>query len=210
MAATRIPKARPVTVRRARPEDAPAVAAIHVAAWHETYTGLLPPEMITALTYEARLAWWAQILSSPPATPGGAAFLAERGGEAVGFGTCNAQRSDLLAAAGYDGEISGLYVLRAAQGQGVGSALTTALATQLQKAGYAAAGSWVLQGNALGRRYCEVLGGTRVEAAVRGQGRLAEVAYGWRDLAPLAAAGDRGRRRGRGGRSAKTRTRDDG
>jgi hypothetical protein len=45
--AARIPKAGAVTVRRAGPEDAPA---IHVTAWHETYTGLLPDTMISAHT----------------------------------------------------------------------------------------------------------------------------------------------------------------
>ena len=48
MAAARIPKSRAVTVRRAGPEDAPAIAAIHVTAWHETYTGLLPDTMISS------------------------------------------------------------------------------------------------------------------------------------------------------------------
>ncbi|MGH1570721.1 GNAT family N-acetyltransferase [Methylobacterium sp. P31] len=118
MGVPEIPKAAAVTVRRARPEDAAAITAIHVTAWHETYTGLLPPEMIAALTLEVRLAWWAQILSSPAPSPGGATYLAEVGGEAVGFGACNAQRSDALAAAGFGGEISGLYVLRIAQGRG--------------------------------------------------------------------------------------------
>ncbi|MGH1570722.1 hypothetical protein ACRAWG_08720 [Methylobacterium sp. P31] len=71
----------------------------------------------------------------------------------------------------------------------MGRALTAALATKLQKAEYDAAGLWILGANAPGRRFYEGLGGTLVDTAVRGHGRLAEVAYGWRDLAPLAAAG---------------------
>src|ERR1700760_3993479 len=186
MAASRIRKARAVTVRRARPEDAPAIAAIHVTAWHETYTGLLPAEMISALTVEVRLAWWARLLSAPAATPGGAAYLAEVAGAGVGFGTCNAQRADDLAAAGFDGEISGLYVLRAAQGRGVGRALMAAMAAKLRKAGHGAAGAWVLQTNAPACRFYESLGGTVIDGAVRGHGRLVEIAYGWGDLTPLA------------------------
>lgn len=185
--AARIPKGPAVTVRRAGPEDASAIAAIHVTAWHETYTGLLPDTMISALTVEVRQAWWAQLLSNPPATRGGAAYLAALDGTPVGFGTCNAQRSDVLAAAGFDGEISSLYVLRAAQGRGAGRALMARMATRLLRAEYRTAGLWVLRENASGRRFYEGCGGTLLDgdAGLRVQGRFTEVAYGWRDLAPL-------------------------
>ena len=178
-----------MTVRRARPEDAAAIAAIHVEAWHETYTGLLPPEMIAALTVEVRQAWWARLLSSPPETRGGAAYLAALGETPVGFGTCNGQRADVLAEAGFDGEISSLYVLRAAQGRGVGRALAAQMATRLLRAEYRAAGLWVLRDNVIGRRFFARCGGTLLdgETGIRVQGRFTEVAYGWRDLATLAA-----------------------
>ena len=203
MAATKAPRVGAVTVRRAAPEDAAAIAAIHVAAWHETYAGLLPDAMISALTVEVRQAWWAQLLSNPPATPGGAAYVAERGGRPVGFGTCNAQRSAVLAAAGFDGEISSLYVLRASQGRGVGPALMARMATRLQRAEYRAAGLWVLRENAVGRRFYETCAGALLDgdAGLRVQGRFTEVAYGWRDLARLAA-GTASPTRRRGGRAA--------
>ncbi|QGY02063.1 GNAT family N-acetyltransferase [Methylobacterium mesophilicum SR1.6/6] len=189
MAATRSARAAALAVRRAGPEDAAAIAAIHVAAWHETYTGLLPDEMISTLTVEVRQAWWAQLLSNPPATRGGAAYVAEFGGKSVGFGTCNAQRSEVLAAAGFDGEISSLYVLRAFQGRGVGQALLARMATRLQRAEYRAAGLWVLRESEVARRFYERCGGLSLdgEVGLRVQGRFTEVAYGWRDLATLAA-----------------------
>jgi GNAT superfamily N-acetyltransferase len=197
MAATRRPRAGTVTVRRAAPEDAAAIAAIHVTAWHETYTGLLPDAMISALTVEVRQAWWAQVLSSPQPGADEAAFLAEMDGEPVGFGLGNAQRAGALAAAGFDGEIRGPYVVRAAQGRGAGRALVAAMVSGLQQAGYRAVGAWVLRTNAPGRRFVEGLGGILLDGpeAVRGHGRFAEVAYGWRDLAALAAACDPGSRR---------------
>jgi ribosomal protein S18 acetylase RimI-like enzyme len=186
---TKTQPANAVTVQRARPEHAPTIAALHVAAWREAYTGILPDEMISALTVEVRQAWWAQLLSTPPETPGGAAYLAELGGEPVGFGTCNGQRSDALAAAGFDGEISSLYVLRAAQGRGVGQAMMARMATRLQTAGYRAAGLWVLRESDVARRFYEGCGGTLLDGAagVRRQGRFTEVAYGWPKLAMLTA-----------------------
>jgi GNAT superfamily N-acetyltransferase len=162
-----------------------------VTAWHEAYCGLLPHEMIAALTVEVRQAWWAQVLSSPEPGTDETVYLAERGGTPVGFGVGNAQRAGALAAAGFDGEIRGPYVLRAAQGRGADRALIAATATGLQRAGYRAASAWMLRTNAPGRRFVEGLGGRLLDGpeAVRGHGRLTEVAYGWRDLAPLAAAG---------------------
>lgn len=185
-----------VTVRRAQPEDAAVLAAIHVAAWHETYTGLLPDDMIAVLTVAVRRTWWAQLLSNPPTALRGATYVAELDGAAVGFGTCNSQRSDVLAAAGFDGEISSFYVLRAAQGRGIGQALIVRMATRLQQAGYQASGTWVLRANTPGRRFMKGFGGIQIEGpqAVRGHGRFTEIAYGWRDLASLTAACDPGSR----------------
>ena len=139
MATIRIPKSRAVVVRPVRPEDAAALATIHVTTWHEAYGGLLPPEMIAALTVEVRQAWWAQVLSSPEPGPGAAVYLAATGGKPVGFGVGHAQRAETLKAAGFDGEIRDLYVLRAAQGRGAGRALVAATAAGLRQAGYRAA-----------------------------------------------------------------------
>ena len=192
MAVIRIATTRALVVRRAGPDDAAAIAALHVTAWHEAYGGLLPPEMIGALTVEVRQAWWAQVLSSPQLDAAEVAFLAELAGKPVGFSLGNAQRAGALAAAGFDGEFRGPYVVRTAQGRGIGRALAAAMATSLQQVGYQAVSAWVLRTNASGRRFVEGRSGTLLDGpeAVRGHGRFAEVAYGWRDLAALAATGD--------------------
>ena len=189
MAVTSIRKAGTVAVRPAEPEDAAAIAAIHVTAWHEAYAGLLPDEMIAALTVEVRQAWWAQVLSKPAPGPHEAVYLVEVEGRLAGFGVGNAQRSDTLAA-GFDGEIRGPYVVRAAQRRGAGRALVAATAAGLEQVGHRAVGAWVLRTNVPGRRFLEGLGGTLINGpeAVRGHGRLTEVAYGWHDVARLVAA----------------------
>ncbi|MCJ2059612.1 GNAT family N-acetyltransferase [Methylobacterium sp. J-048] len=174
-----------VTVRPAGLEDAPAIAAIHVAAWQETYAGLLPAAMIAALTVETWLAIWARILGDPAS--GTAVEVAEGPAGLVGFGSCGAQRSADLAAAGFDGEVSAIYVLRAAQRRGTGAALMAALAAHLLQSGHRAASLWVLRENAMARRFYERLGGVVVgkREEAREHDMLVEVAYGWRDLAAL-------------------------
>jgi len=174
-----------VTIRPAGLDDAPAIAAIHAAAWRETYAGLLPAAMIAALTVETRLAVWTRILGDPDS--GTAVEVAEGPAGLVGFGSCGTQRSAELAADGFDGEVSAIYVLRAAQRRGTGGALMAALATHLRQSGHRAASLWVLHDNAMARRFYERLGGVVVgeRAEQREQATLVEVAYGWRDLAAL-------------------------
>jgi hypothetical protein len=48
---------RPVAqIRIATPDDAQALAEMHVASWRETYSGLLPDKMLSSLSVEARAA----------------------------------------------------------------------------------------------------------------------------------------------------------
>ncbi|MGU3329002.1 N-acetyltransferase family protein [Methylobacterium mesophilicum] len=174
-----------VTVRPAVLDDAQAIAAIHVAAWRETYAGLLPAGMIAAQTVERRFAMWTRILGDPAS--GTAVEVAEEGAGLVGFGSCGAQRSAELAADGFGGEVGAVYVLRSAQRRGTGTALMAALAARLNQAGHRAASLWVLSENLSARRFYERLGGVAVGARKehREDGSLVEVAYGWRDCAAI-------------------------
>ena len=43
-----------LTVRPAIPEDAPAIARVHVASWRETYAGIVPDEFLASLKVERR------------------------------------------------------------------------------------------------------------------------------------------------------------
>ena len=175
----------PVTIRPAGLDDAPALAALHVATWRETYVGLLPDAMIAAHTVEMRMAIWTRILGDRASGTGVAVAAGPVG--LVGFGSCGAQRSAELAADRFDGEVSAIYVRRAAQRRGTGTALMAALAAHLLESGHRAASLWVLRDNAMARRFYERLGGVVVgeRAEHREQGTLVEVAYGWCDLAVL-------------------------
>ncbi len=66
----------------------PRLGALHVASWHETYTGIIPSEMLVGLPVEARTAMWGKILSDPEAFGCAAVFVAEDGDRVVGFGSC--------------------------------------------------------------------------------------------------------------------------
>ncbi len=172
-----------VSVRAARLADAPRIGEIHVAAWRETYAGLMPAARLAGLRVADRSAMWRRALAS--GTARGIA-VAETGGEVVGFAACAQQRAPVLAAAGYSGEVTALYVLRAAQGRGAGRLLMQAMARRLIAEGDRAMALWVLAENVPARIFYERLGGTMIAEQV--DGADAEVAYGWRDLAGLVKA----------------------
>lgn len=117
-------------VRAAGPDDAPAIAKVHVASWRETYAGILPQQMIDGLTKaESRERWAAAV------RPGGdtRVFVAEVDGEIVGFASgCPATDPDI----GAGGMLDFLYMVRAAQGRGLGRALAEAVAGELAARGF--------------------------------------------------------------------------
>lgn len=49
-------------IRIATPDDSHDLGAMHVASWRETYTGLLPDKILSALSVEARTAAWDKIM----------------------------------------------------------------------------------------------------------------------------------------------------
>ena len=168
------------TVRPARLADAERIGDIHVAAWRETYAGLMPPARLAALNVAERAAMWRRQLAS--GTARGIA-IAELDGLIVGFASCAKQRTAELAAAGYASEVTAIYVLRAGQGRGAGRLLMQAMARRLIAEGYRSMALWMLATNTPARGFYERLGGTIV--AERVEDGVPEVAYGWRDVASL-------------------------
>jgi GNAT superfamily N-acetyltransferase len=174
-------------IRPARAADAPALGAMHAAAWAEAYpplvaAGLLPGALFAEMTDPARrAAAWSRILAAP-LLPGGI-LLAEAAGELVGFASVAPARDRAL---GTGGELTGLYLLRRAQGRGIATALLAAGFAVLRAAGHADAGAWAVAGNAPAERFYAARGAVpgprRVER--RGPHELAEIGWIWKEIPP--------------------------
>ncbi len=181
-----------IRIRRACAVDAEAIAAVHVAAWRETYAGLMAAEVLAGLSVDERSARWRCILGAPDPAIGTAAFVACAPSDSVvGFGSCGRQRSQELADAGFGGEFQAIYVLRAAQHRGVGRALMATMARDLASRCLQGGALWVLEGNQSARGFYEALGGRVVGEREDRRGEdliLAEVAYGWARLGSIGAA----------------------
>lgn len=176
-----------LVIRRAKASDAHTIASIHVAAWHEAYTGLLPAEMLSGLDVAGRAERWERIIASFSRENSGAAFLAVEADGAKGFVSVSRQRQQGLADRGYSAEITAIYVLEAAQGRGIGRALLRESTVHLRGSGHNAAALWVLEENTKARRFYEALGASPIaeRQEVRPQTVLNEVAYGWNNLSVL-------------------------
>lgn len=176
-----------LTFRKATQADAIAIGTLHVASWHETYTGLLPDAILAGLSVDARTAMWSTVLAAPDEFGCIAVVVAEDNGRVIGFGSCGQQRDHGLTAKGFTGEFGAIYVLRSHQGRGVGRSLIAAMSRELSAVGHGAACLWVLRQNAPARAFYEKLGGIVVgEKIDEGpDATLVEDAYGWHDLSSL-------------------------
>lgn len=134
-------------IRPARPEDADAVARVHVRTWQVAYRGLLPDDYLASLRPEDRARRYT-FGSSDPLQP--TTLVAVEGTELIGFATTAPARDpDCLG----QGELAALHVDPGAWSRGAGRALIAAARAQLVDRGYTAAILWVLAGNSRAEQF---------------------------------------------------------
>ena len=168
------------SIRQATVSDAEALARLHEATWRETYAGLLSGQMLDTLTADARAAAWRRKLSGETGDLS-TAYVAERTGGFVAFGSCGEQRDETLATAGYAGEFTAVYVLKTDQRRGLGAGLMSAMMRDLADRGLVGFTCWAPRANIPVRSLCEKLGGRLMgqREITLEHGALNEVAYCW-------------------------------
>lgn len=108
-----------LVVRPAVAADAAGIARVHIAAWRETYTRLLPAGALDDLDPIARAERWAGIIADDRTD----LWVADDAGEIVGWASASAGRD---ADAPRDLELEGIYVLERRHGTGAGQRLLDA------------------------------------------------------------------------------------
>ncbi len=170
-------------LRAARSKDAEEIATVQWESWRTAYLGLLPHELLMGFAQSQNASFWHKTVAG--ARDGGKVLVAESDGEIMGFISAGPIRGRVP---DYHGEFYALYVLPEAQGCGVGTALIAYAAKSLVRERFISAAVWVLEGNEMGRRFYERLGGTPLgmAKALSYQGKrypaVREIAYGWPDL----------------------------
>jgi ribosomal protein S18 acetylase RimI-like enzyme len=159
-----------VRVRRARLDDAPVIAEVHVRTWQDAYEHVFGAERLASVTVDARLAQWERILAAGQSD----VFVAAADG-IVGFVSTGDSRD-----ADAEAELFAIYVLPDAWGSGAGSALMRAGIEAMRLRASGDAVLWVLDDNPRARRFYEregwTLDGERKEDEYLGL-RVAEVRY---------------------------------
>jgi GNAT superfamily N-acetyltransferase len=123
-------------IRRATPDDAPALAAVHVRAWRRAYADIVALEEMPTI-YRRRERWDALLAD------GAEVYVFDQDSRIAGF-------------AALDGnELRAIYVDPPAQGAGVGTALLAAAIDALRAGGHDEAFLWTFEANGLARAFYE-------------------------------------------------------
>jgi ribosomal protein S18 acetylase RimI-like enzyme len=176
------PNSPGVLIVPAGPADAEALARVHVRSWRETYRGLLPDGYLARMSEADFTRRFRRALTLPG--PNDVTLAAAARDGLIGYvqgGPSRARRDG-------EAEVQTLYLLRQAQGLGLGKRLLSGAARALAAQGAGSLLIAVLRDNARARGFYEHLGGVAEPATLeRGPGGalLHEVAYRWADIERL-------------------------
>jgi L-amino acid N-acyltransferase YncA len=141
-------------IRSAAVDDAPAIAAIQVAASRAAYAPIVPADYFKDLTVPTRAAVWTQLIAGANETE--RIIVAEESEHVRGYAHFGQSRD--LDAAEATGELYSLYVSPAKWRRGVGRQLLAASFSGLSDQGFSTATLWVLTANSQARRFYERCG----------------------------------------------------
>ena len=147
-------------IRPSQIADTDALGRVHSRSWHESYTGIIAPQILaTAGSVERRTAIRRDMFAH--STPQWGHFLVETNdGEIVGFGDCGPARDQVKDFA--DAEIYTLYLLRTAQGCGLGRLLLKQMFDHLYKQGFTKTALKTHAGSLQANQFYAHLGGHKV------------------------------------------------
>jgi ribosomal protein S18 acetylase RimI-like enzyme len=134
-------------IRLAQPEDAFAVARVHVRSWQAAYRGLLPDAYLDQLSAEDRAARY-DFATADPAKPH--TLIAEDGGQILSFSSTMPSADPLMPDYG---ELCALYVDPDHWGRGIGVRMVESARAHLVASGFSKALLWVLMGNMRGEKF---------------------------------------------------------
>lgn len=141
-------------MRRARPDDAEAIASVHVRSWQQAYRGQVPDEYLAGLDITTRAGWWRRELEVTPAER--SPWLADSDAGVAGFVASGPTRDE--GGSGRTAEIQAIYVDPDCWNRGIGRDLLSHAERDLSTAGYDEAILWCLIGNQQARRFYEAAG----------------------------------------------------
>lgn len=140
-------------VRLAVPDDARAIAEVHVASWRKAYDGIVPAAILDGLSVDRRAEFWRGILGAPGETR---VWVVEQPDVIAGFASSGPARDGDLGPR--SGEVGAIYLHPSAWALGLGRVLFTRTVSDLVERGFDPLVLWVLADNTRGRAFYERMG----------------------------------------------------
>lgn len=162
-----------IDIRRARTDDAEAIAEVHFLSWKGAYSGIIPHRSLNAMLSRRRTAWWANAIQNSTQI-----LVAEVDGSVVGYTTLGASRARALP---QQGEVYELYIRPEYQGVGIGRRLLDSARGSLRNMELRGTVIWALEENSLAMTFYRGAGGHDVAEGVECfDGKvLRKVAFVW-------------------------------
>ncbi|MBH0237270.1 GNAT family N-acetyltransferase [Methylobrevis sp. L22] len=162
-----------IDIRRARLQDAAAVAEVHDAAWRNAYRGILPGIDLERMVEKRGPAWWQRAIRRKVAV-----LVLEVDRHVVGYATLGPSRMRALP---HKGEIYEIYLKPEYQGIGLGRRLFQAARSALGEMRFKGLAVRALVANEAALGFYRRLGGDKlVETGERiGDSVLPVVVFGW-------------------------------
>lgn len=160
------------------------MAKVRVDTWRSAYKGIVPDEVLDALSYQSTAERWGQVFWEDGNRDTAVFVAQDRQDEIIGIAMCGPEQGNDPV---FQGEIYVLYVLPQNQHQGIGRSLVAACVQHLMhKLHIQSMLIWVLAENPY-RKFYETLGGkvVREKSKEIGGKLLPEVGYGWEEIHQL-------------------------
>ncbi len=140
-----------IDVRRAEPQDAPAISEVHRQAWSQAYAGLIPHKPLIQMLERRGEGWWRKAVRGPATL-----LVLDIGGVIAGYATIGLNRARALP---YDGEIYEIYLRPEYQGVGLGRRLFGESRRLLKSLGCKGLVVWCLEDSEHAVRFLRSYGG---------------------------------------------------
>lgn len=144
------------TIRKARKEDAHAIADVLLETWQAAYQSHVPQDYLNGLTLEKTEGFWRETLSRSR-SPRFQTFVAVLDEHLVGILSMGPSRDEDLDPRS-TAEVYSIYVLPENWGHGIGRSLMVTAVEEMRTQGMRTGILWVLKTNARTRHFYEAIG----------------------------------------------------
>lgn len=162
-----------IGIRKAEPQDATAIAEVHLNTWRHAYSGIIPHKALTRMVNRRGADWWAGAIRRAAGV-----LVVEIGGSVAGYATIGRNRARDL---DQQGEIYELYLRPEYQGIGLGTRLFSAARRALADFGLKGMVVWALEENEGALAFYRGAGGRDVAEGIEvfEHKALRKVAFVW-------------------------------